>query len=482
MAMVSRSTWVIGLIFSVSATAQSICTDQSSNEAIYGCLNNYAKTRLASGSPADVRYRDRVGRLLSRYGLNVEQVQAKALDSTFTVYVTEEPELSAAVGAGKCFDFQSMYGYNRRPLVDALIRQIDEIALFLSEIQARTWGHQVSILFPIREVNICSRSKINDRPLVFEQRSLVLGMNGNEVMPASKILEIWNSGSPVRGREQTYLGDTFLGKKARELHQKVNGDYEALIRDRLADYWAILNPTGTVRTSAFYVLTSMVLKYADRLNADRSALLEPDQIHDRLMQIASGPGFSAEDRETIRNLKGRSEDLRGVFQLWLKRLRNPVNMLHVIENAIGEKAGQNAHLHLALRKVNAGLAVMNDKTISVRLEQLMQTSLPVSHFEAGDLEQTDEVEVTRSEPVNLPSGQVGAKTTTVKIRGRNARDVRINGDEVNAGMVVDLIDDVLVSVQMPKISAEAYGRVSLYQALHDYQSGIRESNGEPLIP
>lgn len=457
------------------------CVSETSNAAIYQCLNDYAKTSLDAGGPADRRYRERLGRLLTRFNLRSDQVRAKSLDSTFSIYVTEESELSESVGSGKCYDFESMLSYSRRSLVTALVHQIDEAALFLSEIQARTWGHHVSILFPIRELNICARSKTNGRPAVFEQRSLVLGMEGDTAMPAAEILQIWNSGSPIRGRELSYFDEFFIGKKGRELQQKINGDFEGIIRDRLADHWAVLNPTGTVRTTALYLLSEAVLKYTDQLSSESSSF-DALRLHDRLVKIASGPGFSDEDRQAIRALKDRDDDVRAVFKLWLNKLGSPSNMLYIIENAIGDNGNQSAHLHLALRRINAGLAVLNDKTISVRLEQLMQASVPASQFEEGDVDQANAIEVHRSEPVDLRGGKVGTRSTSVKIRGKNARDFRINADEINAGMVVDLIDDVLVSVQMPKISPEAYRRVSLYQALRDYQSGVRASGDQPALP
>ncbi len=60
------------------------------------------------------------------------------------------------------------------------------------------------------------------------------------------------------------------------------------------------------------------------------------------------------------------------------------------------------------------------------------------------------------------------------VRIDNAQDLSINADDVGGGVVINLIDNVLVAVRLPKITPSAYLRIALYQALQDYRLGLNQ--------
>ncbi|NJL24841.1 MAG: hypothetical protein HC902_06515, partial [Calothrix sp. SM1_5_4] len=391
----------------------------------------------APGGPAEIHFHELFDRLLTRYDLNRSRIKHQSLGQAFSIVVE---------GHG-CFDF-----VDRRlgpPLIDRIQRQIDEAALFLAEVHAASLGNQVNLLFPIKEISICSLEGSDNRVLAFEQRSLRLGL-GDKPVPAAEILRRWNSGNPIRSTEISNSERLpWIGGMLRKWRQSRDSAVESMLRDRIADNWIILNPVGPLRTTALYTLAEAVFKLGQAAGDEPETGLDPDFMWRELLNVARGPGFSAPQRERILAMRARPDDLRGLHSLWRQKLFSAENILSVFENAIGEQARNDQNLHLTLRRVNAGVAVLNDKNIVVRVEQLMDSSIPVSRFsdEAGSGGRT--VEITQSETRN------GMTTsTTFRIDNVDPRDLTLNADQVNGGVVIDLIDNVIVSVRLPKISPD----------------------------
>lgn len=451
---------------SVQAAATRNCVLETKDEEIYACLNEYAKSRLIAGSAADKRFRAELERSLGKYDLAPEQVKVKALSDAFRIVVDREPAGSRQKG-GACFAFEEMWGKQRKRTILALQSQIDESANFLASLHASSWGHQVSMLFPIKEVSLCSREANGDRAVAFEQRSLYLGV-GKEPVKAPEIMAAWNSGNPIRSTELTWVNSIpYLGKLLRKYKQgKVDHDAEAVLRDKLADNWLILNPNGNLRTTAMYTLAEAIYKVRREVG-DEKEKPSADKMFARLKDAVAGPGFSAQDREKVEKLRGKTEDLEGLYGLWQQKMYSPENILHVFENAIGDQARHDANVHLTLRKLRGGVVVANDKNIMVRLEQLMANSIPVSNFEEKDAA-APTIEITRADTTKHAGGREETKSVTFKVDRVDPRDLTVNADDAKGGVVIDLIDNVVVSVQMPRVSPAAYRRVSLKQSLENY--------------
>ena len=443
------------------------CVDETEEAAIYACLNEYAANRLAPGSAAEKLFAAELERSLGKYDLKRSQIKVKPLSEAFRIVVDQTPQGFRNNQGESCFAFKDMRDKPRKRAIIALQSQIEESAKFLAGLHASSWGHQVSMLFPIKEVSLCSREANGDRAVAFEQRSLLLGV-GKEAIPAHELRNAWNSGNPIRSTELTWVNSIpYLGKMLRKIKQaKVNGDTEAVLRDKLADNWLVLNPNGALRTTAMYTLAEAVYKIRKEIGEEQEEQ-SSEKIFTRLKDAVAGPGFTEADRAKVESLRGREADLQGLYSLWQKKLYSPENILNVFENAIGDQAKHDANVHLTLRKLRGGVVVANDKNIVVRLEQLMANSIPVSQFEEKDAN-APSVSVTRAQTTKQADGREETKSVTFKVDNVDARDLTVNADDAQGGVVIDLIDNVVVSVQMPKVSPAAYRRISLRQAMENF--------------
>jgi hypothetical protein len=88
--------------------------------------------------------------------------------------------------------------------------------------------------------------------------------------------------------------------------------------------------------------------------------------------------------------------------------------------------------------------------------------------------------VKRSETKKSKNGETETKETTFKVDHVDPKDLSMNADQINGGVVIDLIDDIVVSVQMPQIAPATYKRICLYQALEEYIGS--ESIEMPVAP
>lgn len=457
---------LLSLVFSGSGAFAVDCKTLASNQEIYACLNEYAKSSLAKDSPADQAFTARLNRLLAKYDLTSAQVKTQSLAESFSIFVDQRSPKKDADQSQPCFDFTKTWTRaGAAQNVELVQRQIDQAALFLADLHAASWGHQVSLLFPIKEVSICSKSLLHDRAVSFEQRSLFIGLSSS-VVPAHELTEAWNSGHPIRSTELSWYDSIpFLGEKLRLLGQRKNP--EGILRDKLADNWMVLNPTGTLRTTALYTLAEAIFKLRAGLETLNGTKLETRQMYNAMVDVVRGPGFTKADQDRLDRLGQDPLALAALYNLWQQKIYSPQNILTVIENAIGDQSRRNTNLHLTLRKINAGVSVANDKNIIVRLEQLMQNAIPVSNFADNSSANGVTIEFTRTVTKTNPDGSGTTKSSTIRAQGVDAQDVTVNGDEVNAGVSVNLIDNVVVSVQIPNISPATYRRVSLYQALSE---------------
>lgn len=450
------------------------CKTLKKNNEIYSCLNDYAKRQLAKDSPADKLFSDRLERMFKKYELLSARVKTQSLADSFTIYVDQTPQLKDGDSSATCFDFEgqsSLMGH-RGKMIEHVRLQIDEVAKFLAEIHASSFGHQVSLLFPIKEVSICSEEQLKDRKVSFEQRSLHVGLSTTP-LKSHQLIQVWNSGHPIRSTElHWYNAIPFLGDTLRLISNAKNP--EAILRDKMADKWMILNPTGTLRTTALYTLAEAIFKIkAGQDIANPSGTETSSNVFSTMRNVVRGPGFSPADSERLELLSREPGAIDGLYRLWQQKIYSPQNILTVIENAIGDQARRSQHLHLALRRINAPISVLNDKSVSVRLEQLMQNSIPVASFNDTASDAGAVLEYNRTKTTTGQDGAVTTDTTSVRVTG--AHDLNVNADDVKSLISINLIDDIVVSVQIPNISPATYRRVCLHQALNEF---LTESEGK----
>ena len=428
-------------LFSISASADDSCEDKSDYKEIIQCLNSYAAKAIDKKSQASDYFYQHFERLASRYSLTPQDIRHSPMSEHFKVVVEERP-LIGSKSTKNCFDFG--YFYNRGRRIIALQKQIDEVALFLATIHATAWGNQVSVLFPIKEVALCSTEANEGRESIFSQRSLSLSVDFGNIQTADQMLQRWNEGEPIRKHDK--------GRLSGILRYLWNGrDKESALRDKIVDYWPALNPTGKLRTTALYTLVSAVKKLKTRLQNDNTA--EETSPADEMQNIIREKGFSEKDRMRLKAALKDKKTTEKLYQLWQAKQVDPKNMLRVIEEGIGHSARRSKKLHMVIRDIKAVVSVTNDKTVTVRLLNLIKNSMPVMDFVDEEQASKDSVELINEKE-------------SLEIEGQFT-DTVINKSKIRSVVAIDLIDDVLVSIQVPNINAASYRRITLYQALHE---------------
>ncbi|MCB0309495.1 MAG: hypothetical protein KDD48_08995, partial [Bdellovibrionales bacterium] len=406
------------------------CTVYSKNEEIRGCLNEYAKDQLKSGSRAEESFRNKFSRVLRKYNLELDQVKYTPLDQMFAIIVEQYTQLDRNDKNELCYDFEDMTF--RKTQIKGLQKQIDEVALFLADFHSKSFGRQVSVLFPIKEVSLCSESLVSDRPSSFFQRSLIIGTDDDgreiDVIKSNDIMERWQSGDPIRRTDLTALSQIpLVGPFGRKVKQVLwDHDPGAVLRDKLAEKWDMLNPTSTPRSTAIYTLAELL--YSDNLDEIKNALTghaskgkSVATMAFELDQIISGPGFSSKNRERWERLKQNDEDVKSLYGLYKHRLYSPQTIVHVFESGVAESIQRGGKFHAVLRNIKAGINVSNDKNIAVELESMMKAAVPVSQFDDdGGMGAT---ELTVRNPIETSEGEIVYQE--LNVRGSNLQDYHV---------------------------------------------------------
>ena len=232
---------------------------------LYSCLNAYAENLLREDGVLNCQFVVGVKDFLGRSGANhLESYLQKAsytpLSEAFKIFIPEEQ-----TDKGWCVEVD-------KDQVELLQEQIKSIAFFLKEYHIRSLGREPSLLFTIREVELCDYDR--EEILHYELKKLSIDLiphDGSTTDPspapsfhlysAENMWELWNGG-------QHYKVDTSVPPEEEKgwfnfeinLYPKVlEGMLEkmetlgSMSVSEQTDYlmyktWGFLNPVGRLRT------------------------------------------------------------------------------------------------------------------------------------------------------------------------------------------------------------------------------------------
>ena len=454
------ATFSTSVIASEPSATDPCLADSSTNATIRACLNEYAESTLAVGTPADKLFKQRLKRIYGKYEIKTKYTKATELAQAFNIFVEKNSQMNGGDTTKTCYDFDRMTPASRLRKVKLLRQQIDQGALFLAELHARALGRQVSLLFPIKELSICTPKLMDGRDTAFQQRTHFIGMS-EKVQSANDLLVRWATGEPIR-REDSWK---FFNGLRKYKQAAIDKDVGAVLRDKLADNWTVLNPTGPGRTTALYTLAEGITLIRE-FKQDREDLNEEEKYHRLNQTLNSGPGFGEKDQALLDKWAETPGLIDQLYNLWRLRMGDPGQMIRVLESAIIRSAKESGKLHLVLRKLNAVGSFANDKNITVRVEAMISGSLPIQRFrelppESEQDQKKVEFSRTTVNPFALLLGMGGIETESVVAEGY--QDVHLNGDEQTNLIAVNLIDDITVSFEIPDISVPTYKRVTLWE-------------------
>jgi hypothetical protein len=459
--------FITSLLFSsqLFAARASHCVHLKQEQNIHQCLNDFGKAYLASDSVSGQMFTEEMTREAHLYGLEPAFMMKNPLDEYFRMYVDKKSKLKGYEG-NKCFNF-SKNDSVRRQQIFRIQYQIIEVAKFLANYHAKSLGRQVSLLFPIKEVSFCGMKENGDRPMAFRRRRLHFGVdiNKDEYYAADTLMEIWNTGNPIRVSDVNV--NYPFRSKARTVYHGVRGDMDAILRDKIAEKWHLLNPIGSVRRTAVGVLLEVVSKKTNIADAiEDQSTLEKDEFaakaYSKLVRTVSGPGFEQIHLDFIRSLSDE-EQITDLYMKWQRKMNDIKTVASYLETGMMDKSQGSDIVVMAREQTSLLASYANNHEISVKISQMISAGTPLGRFEHKSPEQIDAQQETIE--IHRDGWFTDTKTTLTVNPGS---DVHLNLDDTSgllfAGNTSDIVD---VELTLPKIEFGTYKRVSLYELLEE---------------
>ena len=446
------------------------CTHLKNDAQIHKCLTNYAMSQLETNSAAEKVFNDKMERHAHLFNLDLESIKKTSLKNYFRIYVDQKSTLKGDTKNQKCFLFSDNPGEKREQILN-IERQIFELTSFLAEFHALSLGRQASILFPIKEVSVCGIDKNGDRAMAFRTRRLHFGvdMNSEKVYLSDTLMDIWNSGNPIRVRDDNPL----IHDKITLVYNGMNGDLDAILRDKIAEKWNILNPVGEKRLTAISIITSIMTKKG-RMKDTIKSLKHSSQndlvkeAFEKMISTVEGVGFGQKHRDFLFNL--REEDPKQIIDLykrWISKMNNISTIASYLEAGMVKQSSGSEIITMARRQTSLLAGYANSHDISVNIGQLLSSSI--------NLDQFDEEEVVVDGPQEelsfIEEDGLFTKGRTLTIKFNAGSKVHTNFDSTTgllfAGNTSDVVD---VGLQLPKITYPLYKRATLFEILEEGRS------------
>lgn len=397
--------FLISSILLANASGSS-CTDSVDIEA---CLEERANNALANQQN---HFENQLNQIVTDQrlnGFNIHDIQS--LVSAFRIEVPSSRD-NLSVEARPCFDwsdstFNRIRGYSRERILGLVTDQMNEVAVFLRNYHVFSLGKESSYLYQIRRVEICQ----GEQSINFEKNVLKIFLSLDYLgspYTGREIFDLWNDGTIVFGRPL----NIFTKIKA-----SLMKDTKSLLNDRMRDAWLVLNPIGDIRQRLRLAITQGVLSEIKRII---DSIASPNTL---AVQVLSEHGLS-----------DTRQDYSEVMRKWLANLQDNNLINQITEQALfARNVGSMRLQNNDQRKQIALFALKNNKQINVDLSGLFST-LYTSEDLLGDDVAVSEVSL------NSNSWQV-------------------------AGIAIDLVDQVNVSVRVPNNLVETIKKLSIKKAL-----------------
>ena len=457
--IVSTNTW--------SSGGPSHCTHLKTERSILKCLNAFAAAHLDENSEANMIFEEEIERHAHLYGLDRESLQKNSLKEFFKVYVEKKSRLKGENKNKKCFVFSNDRAKRANQIANIEF-QIYEATKFLALFHANTLGRQTSLLFPIKELSICSLKNNGNRPMAFRGRRLHFGidMDDNKYYPADSLLEIWNTGNPIRvsDRKSILPGS----QKVRDIYHGVQGNLDAILRDKIAEKWNILNPIGEKRTKAISIVMEMVTKGSrlsravnlkEQMSEDEFAVYA----YNEMMTTLAGPGFNQRHFELLEQAKTNPAQVSNIYLKWQRKMNDIKTVASFLESGLVQKSQGSDIVIMAREQSSLIASYANNHEISVNISQLLAVGPSLERFEEKD-------ETYRNAPQEeLIIEKDGLfSDTTIKLKMNAGSKLHTNVDETSGLLFAGNTSDVVnVKMNLPRINYSTYKRATLFDVLEE---------------
>lgn len=443
------------------------CTNLSADSQIHKCLTNFAMAQLETNSAAEINFTEKMERHAHLFSLEVKDLKTTPLKKYFKIYVDKKSKLKGDSKNEKCFEFSEDTGERRNQILN-IERQIVQLTSFLSNFHALSLGRQLSILFPIKEVSICGIDKNGDRPMAFRMRRLFYGidMNSEKVYTSDTLMDIWNTGNPIRVRDDNPL----IHDKIITIYNGLNGDLDAIFREKVAAKWSILNPIGEKRLTLISNIVSKLSKrgrFQETLKSidapmDNSLL---NEAFDKMIVTVDGPGFSKKHPELLIMLRDEyPAQLIDLYKRWIKKMSNIATIGSYLEGGMVKKSKGSEIITMARKQTSLLAGYANSHEISVNISQLLGSGVQLDKFE----DKEDLSELPQEELMYKEEDGFFSKGRTLTLKFNPGTKVHTNLDSTSgflfAGNTSDIVD---VGLELPKINYSLYKRATLFEILEE---------------
>ena len=354
--------------------------------ALAACLNDYARSILREGGLLSCQFAQEIGEFLSRNNISQEVYLSKvpytSLDKAFRIVIPE-----AQTDRGWCI------AEDDSSQIEALQKQIKSIAFFLKQYHVRALGQQPSVLFTIREVELCDYDR--EPILRYELGKLSIDLKPQEssvidersyqrseelyLYNAEKMWALWEGGEhykfnllPPREEEDKgwfHFEVQLFPKSVERMAEKME-TLASLPLAKKTDYilyktWGILNPVGRFRTKVRLELAKIGLEKSQSI----SRILKENGTDGFMSSIVSKFRESGLDTEKLeeqfRALSGpEKERLSDLFKEKLTSVTEQAKYIQCsIGNSMQEEVGEETHID---RDLEGSVVVTNAHFIDVK--------------------------------------------------------------------------------------------------------------------
>ncbi|MBC85854.1 MAG: hypothetical protein CL677_01645 [Bdellovibrionaceae bacterium] len=436
-------------------------------------------------------------------GIQFDRLNPIPLEHQYIIRVPKRAlGIEGRIVEGQCFDLTRAPYLNsdeaRLNFTIAIKDQLIEIAKFLGHFHAKTLGGEASLIFQPRQIKLCNQNQFyytaehgSERQLMYGDHTLHFGIPNIkrpariEVLSAQDINELWNDGDIIRKVPKDYdydleresiteiPADVLTSDTDERLYGfNRDGQKEELITELLAKYWGFLNPMGTLRSSARYILTGIVHKsFSPRPSYNSDPAIQHFTLkstYQSLMRTGEqffDPVNIEFYKEKIEPSKERLKAFHNMFQ---DVAMSPSMISQSIESNIADTAHSDMGMIIQMQEqLCLGVAVTNNHTITSMVDFLRTGSNPdMSNFTLGNYGDA-QMDIIRED------NWLDTDTTKIRFRGNGKL---IEAMQVNMARQTGIFactntsDKVTTSLQIPTMSSSEYRS----KALNSFIGSVRE--------
>lgn len=440
LAPLAQAASAVGPHTAVVAKIVNLCAVENS---LYGsdkiaCLNAEFHKSFMEGGFFQRRMKSDLADLL-----RVQRLENTREPQPMTQFRVRVPETQRLVLDSQCFLLNSGKGRIRYTMTKVLNTML-QAATFLQEFHVVSLGRDSSVLFQVRQIDICDFGK-EATAMAFEDGVLSLNVNSdgrsvdekdvNQVLTAKVIMEMWNRGEAFKKMDRK----SFLQKMKSFFDPSIE---PAQIENLVRRSWIVLDPVGKIRKNLRYIFFRFLLPTIKGIYGGLRA--NPQNLRPYLQNVMKQPGFKPEMVDYVN--RASQEKLEEIALRMSEKMSSPLFIGEIaggIMTSPSQTCSGSRNSVTADRKQEGKiLNLSNAKNIAVDLS-VFGSGEVMKTFLQKDIEFKDSVQTDCSGQVHVKDHQTGALVN------------------------ISLIDNVQVNVQLPTRMSHRVAGLALYGVLEE---------------